>query len=90
VCNSLQCFEFGVIRCIRLSENTCNSLHIQCRQSVTNICVTKYLLPTGRWLPSLPRPARQSLREAEMCARDYFPPNTSLAMVANCMLDVPS
>ena len=36
MCNSLQCFEFDGIRWMRLSENTCNSLHIQCRQSVTN------------------------------------------------------
>jgi len=74
VCNSLQCFEFGVIRWMRLSENTCNSLHIQCRQSVTNICVTKYLLPTGRWLPSLPRPRGRAYGK-QKCAREItFPP----------------
>ncbi len=73
MCNSLQCFEFGVIRWMRLSENTCNSLHIQCRQSVTKLCVTKYLLLTGRWLPSLPRPAE--LTGSRKCGDEItFPP----------------
>lgn len=49
-------------------------------QAISNhTFVTKYLLLTGR-----------AYGKQKCSGRDYFLPNTSLAMVANCMLDVPS
>ena len=84
---SLEGVEFtwvSVIYRVRVVDPKCNSMHIMSRVTVSEWRAAA--------LKRLPDAGFRGKRDPQVnpTAQSYFPLSRSLAMVANCMLDVPS